>query len=133
MKGYEQNKQRLNTISSFGKDLARRAKSKCELTGESGVPLVIFEVPPFPNDPDFDRCLFISQTAAEQIAKPKKLNPDDWHSLRELIWSEHHLVQLMAHRILTHIAKTQPWAQTILDDAYLDPELITESETHPIS
>ncbi len=31
------------TLSSFGKDLARRARSKCELCESAGVPLSVFE------------------------------------------------------------------------------------------
>ena len=45
-KGYDGNQARIEALSLLGKDLARRAKSKCELSGESGVPLKTYEVEP---------------------------------------------------------------------------------------
>ncbi|SHJ35153.1 phosphonoacetate hydrolase [Rubritalea squalenifaciens DSM 18772] len=132
-KGYDQHKERMETLNYFGKDLARRAKSKCELTGESNTPLVIYEVPPVPKDPDFDRCLMISENAAAQINNPKILVPDDWRYLRELIWSEQELVQIMACRILSYIAQSEPWAQSVLDDAYLDDSITDAAMANPIA
>ena len=38
-KGYEIHQARAAALQALGKDLARRAKSKCELTGAAGVPL----------------------------------------------------------------------------------------------
>lgn len=132
-KGYDQHRQRVEALNLFGKDLARRAKSKCELTGESNTPLVIYEVPPVPKEPEFERCLMISEQAAAQLDNPKTLVADDWRYLRELIWSDQELVQLMAYRILKHISKKEDWAKDILEEAYLDDALIAEAEAHPIS
>ncbi len=130
--GYQANQERKQLLSSFGKDLARRAKSKCELSGESGVSLVIYEVPPTKNDPSFDRCLFISETTLEQIENPKSLQADQWRILGEQIWSELELVQIMAVRILQYIGKSEHWAQEILDNAYLDDILIEQAQEQPI-
>lgn len=131
-KGYDQHRQRVDALNFFGKDLARRAKSKCELTGEANTPLVIYEVPPVPKEPEFERCLMISEKAAAQIDNPKMLVPDDWRYLRELIWSDQELVQLMAYRILKFISKREDWAKSILEEVYLDESLIEEAEAHPI-
>jgi protein PhnA len=38
-KGHETHQSRVAALQALGKDLARRAKSKCELTGVGGVPL----------------------------------------------------------------------------------------------
>jgi len=132
MAGYQANQERKQLLSSFGRDLARRAKSKCELSGESGVSLVIYEVPPVPSEPDFDRCLFVSESTLEQLENPKKINPNDWRLLGEQIWSDLELVQVLSVRLLTHIAKTEHWAQEILDNAYLDDVVIDQAKAHPL-
>jgi protein PhnA len=123
-KGYEAHQQRQMTLSAFGKDLARRAKSKCELSGASGVPLHIYEIPPASTEPDPERCIMLSEDVIDQINKPSKIAPDQWHHLNELVWSDIPTVQIMAYRILTHIAKEHIWAQDILDEAYLDEEIV---------
>lgn len=131
-KGYDQHQQRQMAISSFGKDLARRAKSKCELSGASGVPLHIYEIPPTPGEPDPARCLMLCEEVIDQINKPGLIVPDRWRGLGELVWSEIPAVQIMACRILTHIAKQETWAQDILDEAYLDEEVLEEANREPL-
>jgi protein PhnA len=132
-KGYEAHQQRQMALSSFGKELARRAKSKCELSGASGVPLHIYEVPPVASAPDMSRCLLLSEAALDQINQPGLIQPDQWRHLGELIWSETPAVQIMACRILTHIAREENWAQDVLDEAYLDEELLDEAAKSPLA
>lgn len=131
-KGYEAHQQRQMTLSAFGKDLARRSKSKCELSGASGVPLHIYEIPPVTADPDPDRCIMLSEHVIDQLNKPSQIVPDQWHHLGELVWSEIPAVQIMAHRILTHIARQHIWAQDILDEAYQDEEIVDEANKAPL-
>ncbi|MBT8043928.1 MAG: phnA protein [Verrucomicrobiae bacterium] len=131
-KGYEAHQQRQMALSAFGKDLARRAKSKCELSGESGVPLHIYEIPPAPHDPELSRCLMLSEQVIDQLNQPRTIQPDQWRGLGELIWSDVEAVQIMACRLLTYIAREENWAQDILDDAYLDEELVDEANKQPL-
>lgn len=126
-KGYDTHQQRQMALSSFGKELARRSKSKCELSGASGVSLHIYEIPPAPTEPDFARCLMICEDVIDQLNKPELIVPDQWRNLGELVWSDIPAVQIMAYRILTHIAKKENWAQDILDDAYLDDDLLEKA------
>ena len=121
-RGYDTNQERKQALSLLGKDLARRAKSKCELTQASGVPLVTYELPPAPDDPEFERCLLVSEDVLAQLNKPSKLRADEWRHLSELIWSDIPIVQAMALRLLRHFAP-EPWAQNLIDEAYLDPEV----------
>ena len=132
-KGYDQHQQRQLTLSAFGKDLARRSKSKCELSGAAGVALHIYEIPPAPTEPDPARCLMLSEDVIDQLNKPSRIVPDEWRGLGELIWSEIPAVQIMACRILTHIAKEENWAQDILDEAYLDEELVEQANESPLA
>ena len=132
--GYNVNKIRKDTLSSFGKDLARRSKSSCELSGKTGVPLQVYEISPVPKEPNFEHCLFLSEAAVQQLAKPSKhLQPDTWRHLSELIWSETPQVQLMSLRILQYIAKSHSWAQNIIDEAYLDEALIETALEAPLT
>lgn len=132
-KGYDTDRERKDRLSSFGKDLARRAKSRCELSSEAGVSLVIYEIEPVASEPDFEKCLFISESSMEQIKNPKRLIPDQWRILGEQIWSDLLPVQIMAVRMLTHIAKTEHWAQEILDNAYLDESILDDALKFPLS
>ena len=131
-KGYDAHQQRQMLLSSFGKDLARRAKSKCELSGASGVALHIYEIPPAPNEPNPDRCLMLCEEVIDQLDKPQTIQADTWHNLRELIWSDIPAVQIMTARILNYLAKEHTWAKDTLDEAYLDEEIVDEVNKEPI-
>ena len=126
-KGFEENEARLALLQSFGKDLARRAKSSCELSGKSGVPLRIYEVSPAPKDPDPARCLMLCDEVIEALAKPSLFKADEWWHLSELIWAEEPMVQLMTVRILQFLGKENAWCREIIDEAYLDEEVIEEA------
>jgi len=132
-KGHDVNQERKQALSLFGKDLARRSKSTCELSTESNVALYIYEISPVPKTPDFSQCLFLSENTIQQIEKPKKfLKADQWRHLNELIWHELPQIQLMVVRMLLFISKEHSWAQDILDEAYLDEELIHTAASHPL-
>ena len=126
-KGYDAHQQRQMTLSAFGKDLARRSKSKCELTGASGVPLHTYEIPPVTSDPKLSRCIMICEDAIDQIKQPELIVADQWRNLGELIWSDIPAVQIMAYRILQHLAKQENWARDMLEEAYIDDEILTEA------
>jgi protein PhnA len=126
-KGYDAHQQRQMALSAFGKELARRCKSKCELTGASGVALHTYEIPPVSNEPEFSRCLMICKDVIDQINQPELIEPDQWHHLGELIWSDIPVVQIMAWRILQYIAKQEKWARDIMEDAYLDEEILNQA------
>ena len=120
-RGYDQNQERRQALSLFGRDLARRAKSKCELTQTSGVSLLTYEIPPAPGEPEFERCLLVSEDVLRQLTHPENLRAGEWHHLKEIIWSDIPAVQAMALRILRHLAPTEPWARDLIEETFLDP------------
>lgn len=122
-KGYELHQARMMALQGMGKDLARRAKSKCELTGAHGVSLWAYEVPPVGEDPDIDRTLLISETCREMVEHPARLSGRGWQCLAEAIWSEMPAVQVTAWRMLQELAKREDWAREVLEDVFLDPEV----------
>ena len=123
-KGLEKHQERQRQLSLFGKDLTRRARSCCELCGTSGAKLSIYELAPVPQEPEFQRCLFLCGSCTEPLNSPKKLAPDYWRFLSEAIWSEIPIVQVLAARILDYIGRKESWASEILEEAYLDEEIV---------
>ncbi len=122
-KGYEQHQARTMALQAIGKDLARRAKSKCELTGAAGVPLRPYEVPPVAAEPDLDRTLLLSEECHEALERPNKLAGRQWQSLAEVVWSEMPAVQVVAWRMLSCLAKREDWAREVIEEVFLDPEV----------
>jgi len=120
-------------LQGLGKDLARRAKSKCELTGERGVRLHPYEVPPVADEPDLDRTILVSDACLEALKRPKTLAGQQWRCLVETIWSEIPAAQVVAWRMLQELAKREDWAREALEDAFLDSEVLEWAEQAPLT
>ncbi len=122
-KGYELHQARMMALQGMGKDLARRAKSRCEITGAAGVPLWPYEVPPVGADPEIDRTLLLSAECIDMLDHPNRLAGRSWHCLAEAVWSEMPAVQVVAWRMLSELAKREDWAREVLDEVFLDSEV----------
>lgn len=103
----------------FGKELTRRSGAACELCEARGVRLAVFEVPPVPEEPDIDHCVFLCETCSDQIEHPKKRDPDHWRCLGKAIWSNEPAVQALAVRLLRDL--NSEWSAELLETLYLDP------------
>lgn len=121
-KGLDKHRQRQGALSAFGKDLARRAKSQCELCGAAGTKLVTHEVPPVGSEPEFNHCILVCETCKEQLDNPKRMQPDHWRCLNTAVWSEVPAVQVMAVATLKRLAAL-PWASELQEQLYLSPEV----------
>jgi len=119
-KGREKHQQRLQELSLFGKDLARRSGRKCELCEASGTALSIYEVPPVKSEPDFDHCLFICTTCEEQINSPKLRDSDHWRCLNATVWSEVPAVQATSVALLESFSTD--WAIDLKEMFFCDEE-----------
>jgi protein PhnA len=124
-KGRDEHEARNNELSSFGKDLAKRCKSSCELCGEN-TSLEIFEVSPV-SDPDFEKCVMICTPCKEQVGDSKKIDVNHWHCLNDTAWSEVPAVQVLVWRLLSQLS-AEGWAQDLKDQLYLDEEVIEWAE-----
>ena len=120
-KGYELHQARMMALQGMGKDLARRAKSRCEITGVSGAPLWPYEVPPVGAEPDIDRTILISPSCREMLEHPDRLRGREWQCLTEAVWSDMPAVQVTAWRMLRELAKREDWAREALEEVFLDP------------
>lgn len=116
-------KERQQKVSMFGKTLVRRSKSCCELCSESGVKLQVFEVPPTYEEPELDSCILICDTCREQLENPKRIDASHWRCLNNAVWSEIPAVQVASVRILRQLAQKYDWADDLLEQAFLDPEV----------
>lgn len=119
-KGRDKHQERHHGLSLFGKELVRRCAAHCELCNAQGVPLSIYEVPPVAAEPNFEHCLMICETCKEQIARPKRIDPNHWRCLTSTMWSTVPAAKVTAIVLLNHLAKTEPWAQELLEQAFLD-------------
>jgi protein PhnA len=131
-KGHELHQARVMALQGLGKDLARRAKSKCELTGESGVRLHPYEIPPVADEPDLARTILVSDVCLEALNRPKTLAGQQWRCLAEAVWSENPAVQVVAWRMLQELAKREDWARETLEGVFLDPDVQEWAEQAPL-
>lgn len=129
-KGYDVYKERLDKVTSFGKELTRRAKSKCELCEATGVKLSVFEVPPVKEEPKVERCIFICDECIDKIERLKKAKENDFRFLSSSIWSEVPMVKAFSIYLLQAISGKFSWAEDMLEDLYMDEE--TEEEVKGI-
>jgi protein PhnA len=130
-RGKEEHEARTAALNAFGKELARRAKSKCELCERGGEKLSIFEVPPVPREPDLGRCLLLCGDCLSQAEDPRRFRAGDpWRFLAEQAWSGNPMVQVMAVRLLRRQAASPHRAREALDGLFLDEateSLVTEA------
>lgn len=100
-------------------DLQSRASSKCELCSANS-DLAVFEVPPESNG-SIDQCVLLCATCADQVENPDQADPNHWRCLNDSMWSQVPAVQVLAYRMLNHLA-SEGWPQDLLDMMYLDDE-----------
>lgn len=119
-KGYDQHMERKNKVSSFGKELTRRAKSKCELCEATGVSLSVFEVPLVKEEPEVERCIFICDECRDKLERIKKAKENDFRFLTNSVWSEVDMVRAVSIVLLKEMSKKYSWAEQVLEDLYID-------------
>lgn len=131
-KGYDSHQSRVTALQALGKDLARRAKSKCELTGASGIPLRAYEVPPVSAEPELDRTLLVSEACHAVLERPKTLAGQEWRCLAETVWTDMPAIQVVSWRLLAVLAVKEDWAREVLDGVFLDPDVQAWADSSPL-
>ena len=98
--------------------LIERSHSQCELctSPEELAPYSVPGTAPGNSDPS----LLICGKCSEQM---ELRNPSYWHCLKETMWTQTPAVQVMIWSILSHFS-SESWAQDLLDQIYLDEELL---------
>jgi len=123
-KAYLKHQERIAEVRGFGRALARRSRSSCELCGVTGERLDVVEVTPLPEEPDPERCLFVCSRCATAMEKGPTGDPNGWRFLETAIWSELAPAQVVAVRLTRQLAEADvAWAREALESLYLDPEI----------
>ena len=114
-KGRQQHQDYLDALSLLGKDLARRARSKCELSGVSGS-LKAFDLEDSSVDPDLDHVVLVCDEVHTLLGANKVDRPrDTLRYLEEAVWNTEVAVRRAAVRILEKL--DEPWAREAIDNA----------------
>ncbi|MFK7928794.1 MAG: phnA protein [Myxococcota bacterium] len=121
-RGRDSHQARLAATSALGKTLTRRARSKCELCGDSDG-LKVVEVPPLPEEPSDDSALL----ACERCRRNLTDTLDDAGTLRFLenaVWEELLPSRLAAYILVQRLAKDEvQWAKALLEQVWVDEDL----------
>lgn len=112
-KGRQKHQLYLDRLNLLGKDLARRAKSKCELSEESGS-LVTYDLEGSDTQPSMDHVLLVSPTV-ERLLEGGSFEPENMHYLENVVWSTEPAIRRAAIKLLERIEAS--WAQDAIDNA----------------
>ena len=110
-KGREKHEAYQHALSLLGKDLARRAKSKCELSGESGS-LQTVDLAPDDRSPTLDSTLLVQSHIASWL-DGAPFDDSEARFLENAIWSEVPAVRTATRRLLQRLVSD--WAHDALD------------------
>lgn len=102
------------------KILLERSNSACELCSATDN-LSVYEVPPV-TEPNSDKSILVCETCLAQIEKNSEMDNNHWRCLNDSMWSQVAAVQVTAFRMLKRLAKSEGWAQDLLDMMYLEEE-----------
>lgn len=107
-------------VGVLGKHITRRSHGKCELCGSREGP-ALYELPPFPPDPDPDRTLMACASCRGWL-EHGKVEPIRAHFLRNAAWSDEPAARLAACRLLVLVeAPDDPWLRDTLEAVGFDP------------
>jgi protein PhnA len=123
-RGLDRHKLRQQQCLGMGKELSRRAKSKCELCATKSS-LKVIELLPLTEEPELNWAILVCSECQPLLRE--KLSITDTTQLQflhETIWSEIIPVQVTSIRLVKHLTKMQvPWVQGLLDSVYIDPTI----------
>ncbi len=102
-----------------------RSNHACELC-QSTENVSVYEVPPV-LEAHSDKCIATCQVCLSQITE-NQFDANHWHCLNDAMWSQVPAVQVVAYRILKHLAADNGWAQDNLDMLYLEDDTRTWAE-----
>jgi len=112
-KGREKHDEYQAALQGLGRDLARRAKSRCELSDEPGS-LVTFDLEGPKVEPSLGHVVLVSSVVADHL-EGRNLKGAALHYLNTAVWSDVSAVRRAAIRILEQV--DEPWARDAIDNA----------------
>ena len=121
----ESHQERARAVASLGKELAKRARSRCELCDQTsedllGEKLRPFELTPLQAEPSLDWLLLLCPTC-QALSEQLPADTSALYFLKETCWSETQPIQLFSLRVLRSLAKSGlHWAVETLENCYVD-------------
>lgn len=95
--------------------------SQCDLCGATQ-DLELFKVTPASNLGNDE--ITLCATCRSQIEDSDTTDANHWRCLNDSMWSQDAAVQVMAWRQLTYLAKSESWAQDLLDMLYMEDDVL---------
>lgn len=120
-KGYQANKDRLDTISQFGKEIGKRAGFKCEWCG-SKEELRTWDYRP-EREPE-PSTLALLCGRCRDLADGRKPDLVELRSIRDALWSDIPAVAEGAARVLATCK--EPWVREAIEESFIDEEVKRE-------
>ena len=120
-RGREEHHARRAAVSALGRELARRARSCCELCRDNGKLLVV-EVAPTFDEPSVERAMLACARCRELLdGGLRRADPQTLRFLGETVWSDVLPAQLAAVRLVRSLAGAGiPWALEANEHIWLD-------------
>ncbi len=122
-KGYDLAREREGKLNLFGKNLARRSKSKCEFCSCEGEKLNIYEVGSREEEPNYNKVLLLCNNCIDKMKHINNLDENDYRFLNESIWSETPIVKALSIKIARIIKEDFFWVEDLLDTIWIEDEV----------
>ena len=121
--GFDKYYGRRSSAELLGRQLARRARNRCETCRDS-TSLFIVEVEPVYREPDVERAVMICDRCKRAVENARRrVDPEELRFLMEAVWHETLPIQLTSVRLCQRLSSEGVlWASELLDGLYLDPE-----------
>ena len=113
--GKEKHADYLRQLSLLGKDLARRAKSRCELSGAPGA-LVNHDLLPDDKNPSLDTVVLVTEEVSSWL-HGNPFEPSSARFLETTVWSTEPAVRLACNYLLGQIDEN--WARDAAENLEL--------------
>ena len=113
-RGKAQHQAYLDAMRGLGKDLARRARSRCELSGVSGS-LQAYDLSGGDEEPSLEHVVLVCAQVREHLEGRGLKDRDALRYIDEAVWSDVEPVRRAAVMILERI--DEPWAREALEHA----------------
>ncbi|NVN89592.1 MAG: hypothetical protein HXX11_03220 [Desulfuromonadales bacterium] len=114
-KGYHENRERIETLNSFGKSISKRAGFKCEwCESKEGLRVWDYQAD---QSPTMDMLALLCQRCCDW-ADGRKADPQELRSIRNALWSNIPAVAEGAARVLAQCR--EPWAREAIEESFID-------------
>ncbi len=120
-KGYQENKERQQTINLFGKGIGKRAGFKCEWCG-SKEGLRLWDYRP-DREPERDFLALLCGRCRD-LADGRTPDLNELRSIRDALWSDVPAVAEGAARVLA--GSREPWAREAIEESFIDDAVKAE-------